>query len=45
MSDNAWLFIYDAVVLVCCTALAIAFNKWWLIFLAALFWSYWKKST
>lgn len=22
----------------CCTALAIVFNKWWLIFVAALFW-------
>lgn len=22
----------------CCTVLAIMFNKWWLIFVAALFW-------
>lgn len=22
----------------CCTVLAIVFNKWWLIFVAALFW-------
>lgn len=28
---------FNAISLVCCTALAIAFDKWWFIFLVLLF--------
>ena len=38
MSDEGMRIFYNAVLMACFTALAIAFGHWWLIFLAILFW-------
>lgn len=35
--------IRNCISLICCTILAISFNKWWLVFIALLFTSYVKK--
>ena len=40
MSDEGIRIIHNMVCVVCCTGLAITFNKWGLIFLACLFWVY-----
>lgn len=40
MSDEAWRLLHNSINLACCTLLAIEFGKWWLIFLAILFWSF-----
>lgn len=37
MSDNGMRMLYNAMALICCTLLAIALGKWWLIFLILLF--------
>jgi hypothetical protein len=37
---NKLAVIRNCVSLICCTILAIAFNKWWLIFIAVLFTSF-----
>lgn len=31
--------IRNAVVIICFTVLAIVFDKWWIVFFSALFWS------
>jgi hypothetical protein len=40
MSDEGMRYVFNAIALVCYTALAIAFNKWGFIFLSAFFWSF-----
>lgn len=37
MSDNVMRLLYNAIALMCCTLLAVAFGKWWMIFLVLLF--------
>lgn len=33
------VYLYNAIALVCCTILAVAFDRWWLIFLILLFYN------
>lgn len=40
MSDNAWMMIVNTVKLACFTGLAIAFDRWWIVFFAIIFWTY-----
>lgn len=37
MSDNVMRLLYNAIAIVCCTLLAVAFDKWWMIFLVPFF--------
>lgn len=37
MSDNGMRLLYNAIALICCALLAIAFGKWWMIILIVLF--------
>lgn len=39
MSDNGTRLLYNAIALICCTLLAIAFGKWWMIFFIVLFYN------
>lgn len=38
MTDEGMRLLFNAIALACCTSLAAVFGKWWLIFLAFLFW-------
>lgn len=38
MTDEGMRLLFNAIVLACCVSLAAVFSKWWLIFLAFLFW-------
>lgn len=40
MTDEGMRMLFNAIVLACCTSLAAMFGKWWLIFLALVFWQY-----
>lgn len=40
MTDEGMRLLYNAICLACFVSLAVTFSKWWLIFLALLFWQY-----
>ena len=39
MSDNGMRLLYNAIALMCCALLAVAFGKWWMIFLVIFFYN------
>lgn len=41
MIDNPdfWMLISNTIRLICFTALAIAFDRWWIVFFVILFWT------
>ena len=43
MENDSSRLLYNAICLVCFTVLAVAFNKWWLIFVAVFFWTFKTK--
>jgi hypothetical protein len=40
MTEGGMRYLYNAINLACCTVLAVAFNRWSLIFLSIFFWSF-----
>lgn len=38
-------FLLNATTIICFTILSIVFNKWWIIFFTAIFWSTFKIET
>lgn len=42
MTENAWMMISNTVRLACFAGLAIVFDRWWIVFFVAMFWTYIK---